>query len=364
MSLFSFVEICYDIGGEMCMKEIVNPLLEWYQNNSRVLPWREDSDPYHVWISEVMLQQTRIEAVIPYYERFMTELPTIFDLSQVEDDYLMKLWEGLGYYNRARNLKRAACEIVEKYQGVFPGDFASILSLPGIGEYTASAIASICFSLPEVTIDGNVLRVYMRLTNCDDNIDLMSVRKKVRLSLMKIVPKESGIFNQALMELGEVICLPNGMPKCDICPLREFCKARVHHTFLDLPVRKPKALKKNQNYTVLLLTCGNKVALRKRVNTGLLQDLWEFPNIYGKLDRKEVIQYLIDCSITVEKITSSISYIHIFTHVKWQMNSFLVEVLEECDEFVWVDMSELLKNYALPGAFQPFLKVLMEGVVI
>lgn len=345
------------------MKKIVDPLLNWYKETRRPLPWRKDIDPYHVWISEVMLQQTRIEAVIPYYERFIRELPTISDLAQVEDDKLMKLWEGLGYYNRARNLKKAAIEIVEKFNAKFPDNFEDIISLPGIGEYTASAIASICFSLKEVTIDGNVLRVYSRLENSKENIDEVKVRKRIRENLMKIVPKESGMFNEALMSLGEVICLPNGIPKCNLCPLKEFCKAREKHTFMALPVRKEKKERKSQKYVVLLLICGNKVALHKRDDAGLLKNLWEFPNLLGTYTKEEIKQYLLDCSMTVTSIKRSISYTHIFTHLKWQMESFIVRMEEESKDYIWLDLDAIIKEYALPSAFQPFLEAVRKEVI-
>lgn len=344
------------------MKRIVDPLLNWYQKTRRVLPWRLNKNPYHIWISEVMLQQTRIEAVIPYYERFMSELPTISALARVEDDKLMKLWEGLGYYNRARNLKKAAIEIEEKFNGRFPDKFEDIISLPGIGEYTASAIASICFSLKEVTIDGNVLRVYSRLKNSKENIDEVKVRKSVRESLMKIVPKESGMFNEALMELGEVICIPNGIPKCNLCPLKDFCKAKEKHTFMNIPVRKEKREKKNQKYVVLLLLCGNKVALHKRKDSGLLKNLWEFPNLLGTYTKEEVKQYLLDCSMTVTSIKLSGSYTHIFTHLKWQMESFIIKVEEESKDYLWLDLDTIIKKYALPSAFQPFLEIVINEV--
>lgn len=345
------------------MKEIVRPLLKWYQKNKRKLPWREDLNPYHVWISEVMLQQTRIEAVIPYYDRFIKQLPTIYDLAKVDDDKLLKLWEGLGYYNRARNLKKAAMEVVLKYNGNFPNSFEKILALPGIGEYTASAISSICFSLPEVTIDGNVLRVYERLMNGYDNIDEISVRKKIRLELMEIIPPtKSGEFNQSLMELGEIVCLPNGIPKCNICPLSRFCKAREKHTFLHIPVRNPKKEKKIQKFTVLLLICGDKIAIHKRGDKGVLKNLWEFPNVSGFYSEEDILQYLIDCSFEVNSIICSISYNHIFTHLKWQMQSYLVRVANMQSDYSWVNMSELLNTYALPSAFQPFVKEIEKEV--
>ena len=201
------------------MKKIVSPLLEWYSKNKRELPWRKDKDPYHVWISEIMLQQTRIEAVKEYYKRFMDKVPTIEDLSKIEEDELLKLWEGLGYYNRARNLKKAAVEIMEKYQGKFPSQYEEILTLPGIGEYTAGAISSICFQKKEVAVDGNVMRVYARVCKQDIDVTDSKVKKEVGEEIRKILPDTPGDFNEAIMELGETICLPNAIPKCMECPL-------------------------------------------------------------------------------------------------------------------------------------------------
>lgn len=233
--------------GEMSMKQIVKPLINWYYQNKRILPWRNDKEPYHVWVSEIMLQQTRIEAVIDYYQRFMESFPTIESLANADLDKLLKLWEGLGYYNRVKNMQKAAQVIQNEHQGKFPTSYPDILALPGVGEYTASAIASICFSLKEVTVDGNVLRVYMRVNNCYDNIDDMAVKKEVRKQLTQILPEDSGSFNESLMELGERICLPNGCPKCGECPIRSYCKAWKYDSFLELPIRKEKRRKK-KNY--------------------------------------------------------------------------------------------------------------------
>ena len=200
------------------MKKIVEPLLEWYKENKRSLPWREDKDPYHVWVSEIMLQQTRIEAVIEYYKRFMKRIPDIKRLSLIDEDELLKLWEGLGYYSRARNLKKAAISIVDQYNGIFPCTYEEIKALPGIGDYTAGAISSISFSLKEVAIDGNVLRVYSRINNLDIDVSDLKVKKEVGYQIKKILPSNSGDFNQGIMELGETICLQNGTPKCMECP--------------------------------------------------------------------------------------------------------------------------------------------------
>ncbi len=340
------------------MKQIVTPLLEWYDTNKRDLPWRKDTDPYHIWISEIMLQQTRIEAVISYYQKFIKEVPNILSLSQISDERLLKLWEGLGYYTRARNLKKAAHIIIEKYQGNFPNTYKELLLLPGIGEYTASAIGSISFSLKEATVDGNVLRVYMRIHNCFDNIDELKTRKQVRNNLNTIIPDRSGDFNQALMELGEVICLPNAEPKCNRCPISKYCKAYQNNTYKSIPVRNEKKQKKEEKYTILLFSYQNKIAIEKR-KEGLLSHLFQFPNIEGHLSLTELKKHLQDQKIKYHHIQKEISYTHIFTHRKWNMVAYYIELTEEQD-FHFVSLEELEKKYPLPTAFQPFRKIVKE----
>lgn len=342
------------------MKEIINPLLYWYQKNKRELPWRRDKDPYHVWISEIMLQQTRIEAVISYYQRFMKEIPTISDLASIHEDRLLKLWEGLGYYTRAKNLKKTAMIIQEQYQGEFPNTFKEILSLPGIGEYTASAIGSISFSLKEATVDGNVLRVYMRIHNSYENVDDVKVRKRVRENLQTILPHNSGDFNQAMMELGEVICLPNGMPKCEMCPLSKYCKSYHEKTYMKIPVKNKKKKKKLEHYTILLLTYQNQIAIEKRKNKSLLSGLYQFPNIEGHYNISHIKQYLEEHKIKYKNVQKKVKYTHIFTHKKWDMNSYQIEVISKynLNHYKWVTLEELDRFYSLPTAFQPFRKVL------
>ncbi len=346
------------------MKKIVTPLIKWYSKNKRLLPWRIDKDPYHVWLSEIMLQQTRIEAVIGYYQRFIKELPTIKDLATCPQDRLLKLWEGLGYYNRVRNLQKAAQIIIEQYENHFPNTYQQILELPGIGEYTASAIASICFSLKEATVDGNVLRVYMRLNNCYDNIDDIKVRKMVRKELIKIMPEDSGNFNEALMELGETICIPNGIPKCEECPLRNYCQSYQNKTYLALPIRQEKKAKKEENYTLFLFVFNNEVAIEKRKNSGLLHNMWQFPNIENLLTLSQAKSYLKNLNISAPKIEKSISYTHIFTHKKWNMSSYIVMLDEKpiFNEAEFVSFEDLEKIYAIPTAFQPFKNALKEKV--
>lgn len=350
------------------MEQAVSTLITWYRENKRSLPWRIEPSPYHVWISEIMLQQTRIEAVISYYFRFIEQLPTVFDLARVDEDKLLKLWEGLGYYNRARNLKKAAQIIVEQYHGEFPSTYSAILALPGIGEYTASAIVSICFSEPQVTIDGNVLRVYMRVYDCYENIDLLATRKRVRQHLMTMIPKQAGEFNQALMELGEVICIPRGVPKCHICPLHDVCLGRKRHTFLSLPVRSPKKEKQVENYTVLLIKNRDKYAICQRDDTGLLANMWQFPMLPDDYSQEEVRGYLNDCGYAVSSLRMAISYTHIFTHKKWKMTSYKVEIDSDTTVFeqgkekcCWASLEELISKYAIPSAFLPFLNFLIDS---
>ena len=331
------------------MKDCVDLLLHWYQQNQRSLPWRKDKDPYHVWISEIMLQQTRIEAVIDYYERFMKRLPTIQSLSEIEEDELLKLWEGLGYYSRARNLKKAATMIMNQYHGQMPRTYAEILSLPGIGDYTAGAISSICFNLCEVAIDGNVMRVYCRVNDLDLDTSDLKVKKEIENEIKNILPLESGDFNQGIMELGEVICIPGGVPKCEICPLKNKCLAHKNHHELEIPRKIIKKDKKEEYYTVLILECNGLYALRKR-ETGLLKNMWEFPNIEGELSIKEIKNRIPN----ILEIHKGITNTHVFTHKKWFMKSYIISVKELDTSYIWVSSDSIKTNYALPTAFMPF----------
>ncbi|MBR3210816.1 MAG: A/G-specific adenine glycosylase [Bacilli bacterium] len=339
------------------MKKYVDLILNWYLENKRDLPWRKDIDPYHVWISEIMLQQTRIEAVIDYYHRFMKRLPTIQALSEVEEDELLKLWEGLGYYNRARNLKKAAIIIMKEYHGKFPQTYEEILSLPGIGKYTAGAISSICFHLPEVAVDGNVMRVFCRINNKDWDIADSKIQKRIGEELKKNLPQDSGNFNQGIMELGEVICIPGGMPKCDLCPLKYHCMAHLKNRECLIPRRNVKTKVSEEEYTLFLLKCGDKFALHKR-EVGLLKNMWEFPNEKGFLTYEEVRKRIPHIS----SIELSITNIHIFTHKKWFMNSYKIEVEKEFGSYQWVNISDIEKNYALPSAFMPFFEEIKKDI--
>ena len=223
------------------LEQLPGLLLPWFAEHRRDLPWRRDREPYHVWLSEIMLQQTRVEAVRGYYLRFLERLPDIAALASAPEDVLLKLWEGLGYYSRVRNLQKAAQCVMEQHGGEFPQELSAIRALPGIGDYTAGAIASICFEAPTAAVDGNVLRVILRLTVCADSPADVRVRRRIGEELSAVYPAgHCGDFTQALMELGATVCLPNGAPQCGACPLRALCEAHAQGTELQFPTKPPK----------------------------------------------------------------------------------------------------------------------------
>ena len=336
------------------MKKMSGTIVKWYQENKRKLPWRKEKNPYYIWISEIMLQQTRIEAVMGYYERFLHSLPTVKDLAEVDEEKLLKLWEGLGYYNRARNLKKAAQIVQEKYNGKMPKNYSELLELPGIGEYTAGAIASIAYDEPVPAVDGNVLRVVSRVVASQKDVLEAKTKKEFTEKLQKVMPKQAGDFNEGLMELGERICLPNGEPICDKCPLQEICLAKKKNLTDSIPVRNAKIKRKKEQKTVFLLECENQIAIRKRESTGLLANLYEFPNVDGKLTKKEIEKILRDWKLQVKSMEKVGTHHHIFSHVEWDMVGFKVFVENVNDKFIWVEMQELWEKYAIPGAFSKF----------
>ena len=341
------------------MQRYSRSLEDWFLKNRRILPWRRDKNPYHVWISEVMLQQTRIEAVISYYERFMEALPDVFSLAMVSEDKLLKLWEGLGYYNRARNLKKAAIKIVEEYGGIFPTTYSEIIQLPGIGEYTAGAISSICFGENQVTVDGNVMRVFTRFYNDSSNISKDSTKKKIHDTLLSMISGDAGNFNEGLMELGEVICIPNGMPKCDVCPLKEGCLSYQNSNYYLFPVKDEKKVKEEVDMTVIIPIWQGKTLVRKRKSPGLLHNLYEFPNMVGNKSIEEIREWSLEFGI-VENIKKSIYYTHVFTHKKWKMQAYFVTLESVNCQDMFYRISEVEERFALPTAFSPFLYQLKE----
>ncbi len=352
------------------LQKIRRPLMRWYEENARVLPWREHPSPYHVWVSEIMLQQTRVEAVKSYYRRFIEALPDVKALADCPQDQLLKLWEGLGYYNRVRNMQKAARLVCEKYGGELPGDYELLLALPGIGSYTAGAIASIAFDLPVPAVDGNVLRVLARLTGFSEDIAKPSVKKEIAEALKKVMPKKgSGIFNQSLMELGALICLPNGGPDCDVCPLQFLCRAKREGTQTQLPVKSPKKKRRAEERTVLLIKDSSHAALMRRKDEGLLASLYELPNFEGRLSEKEAINITSILGFSPIRITPLCEANHIFTHIEWHMSAYQI-LVEDKDggtyaskegNIYFLEPEEIRRNYPIPSAFSAYSRKIFEN---
>ena len=332
------------------------PLLDWYNIHKRVLPWRGTRDPYQVWVSEIMLQQTRVAAVMSYYLRWMEELPTVADLAAVNEEKLMKLWQGLGYYSRARNLRRAAQAIMADFGGVFPDRWEDILTLPGVGDYTAGAVASIAFGQPVPAVDGNVLRVAARVAGISGNILDPAVRKDIRARISAAMPPDRpGEFNQALMDLGATVCLPNGAPLCGDCPLAPLCEANRLHLQDKLPVREKKKSRRVEDLTVYLLLRDGTVALRKRPDTGLLAGLWEFPHTPGALAEDAAGSAVTAWGLTPLDWQKKLTARHVFTHVEWHMTGYVLSVRGENRDLFWANRAEL-EQLAVPSAFKKFLE--------
>lgn len=344
------------------LDRIAEPLLAWYDRGRRILPWREEPTPYHVWLSEIMLQQTRVEAVKPYYERFLKELPDIESLAGVEEEKLLKLWEGLGYYNRARNLKKAAMQIVIDYDGVMPGTYEELVKLPGIGSYTAGAVSSIAFGNPVPAVDGNVLRILARLRMDDRDILDAKVKKAVEEELAVVMPTDRpGDFNQALMELGAMVCIPNGMAKCEECPWKELCQARKEDRVLEFPKKAPKKPRSVEEKTILVLQDAEKVALHKRPAKGLLAGMYEFPWLEGHRSEKQVLEYLEEMGMKAIRIRKLEPAKHIFSHKEWHMTGYAVRVDElaglgrdKKEPFLFIDPAETKDKYPIPSAFAAY----------
>ena len=342
------------------LKELPSLLLTWYEDNKRDLAWRRDKEPYHIWLSEIMLQQTRVEAVKGYYSHFLQKLPTIADLANADDDLLSKLWEGLGYYTRVRNMKKAAQKILQEYGGVFPNSYDQVLALPGIGDYTAGAICSIAFDMPTPAVDGNVLRLIARLTDDDTPIDLPAYKKQVRSALSEIYPPDAGTFTQALMELGATLCGPNRKPDCEHCPCRAICKAYKNASAERLPIRLPKRARRTEEMSVFILSCDGAYAVQKREDTGLLAGLWQFPNVAGRLDLQEALETLKQLGLRPVELMRQTQKKHIFTHITWDMHGFYIAVAERSGCFTWRTMEQINADTALPTAFRQFFDTLTD----
>ena len=372
------------------LRQLVEPLQNWFEEHARILPWRENPTAYYVWISEIMLQQTRVEAVKPYFDRFVRELPDVKALAECPEDKLLKLWEGLGYYNRVRNLKVAANQILENYEGEIPSEYEELLKLKGIGHYTAGAIASIAYGKRVPAVDGNVLRVISRVTADDSDIMKQSVRNSMekallelmncgsvdeKLEVTKLIPS---VFNQALMELGATVCLPNGAPHCEECPWKELCEARKRDRIAELPVKKKAKARRIEEKTVFIIKDGEQLALHKRANKGLLAGLYELPNVEGYLSEKEAIAYIEAQGYIPIRIQEVCDSKHIFSHVEWHMKGYVVFLQAQefpkmkqkdvsdidaqnrivPEDWIFVEVEETKENYAIPSAFVKYTEYL------
>ena len=333
-------------------------LVPWFLRAKRDLEWRNDPTPYRVWVSEIMLQQTRVEAVKPYYDRFLTALPDVASLAAVDETRLLKLWEGLGYYRRARNLQAAAKKIVHDYGGVFPSDYDGVRGLPGVGDYTAGAILSIAFGKPFPAVDGNVLRVVSRVAASREDTDSPKIRKELTAALAAVYPAgQCSEFTQSLMELGATVCLPNGAPLCLTCPLAGICLASQHGLTDEIPVRKTKAARPVKEFAVVVLRdAAGRFAVRRRPGTGLLAGLYEFPNLEGHPDETALKK-----AFHAVRIVKSGTAKHVFTHVEWDMTLYLAETGDPPDGFEWVSRDSLHSETAIPSAFKAALKLALDA---
>ena len=332
------------------LEQLPIPLLLWYRDNARVLPWRSDPTPYGVWVSEIMLQQTRVAAVLDYYRRFLDAAPDPAALAALPEDQLMKLWQGLGYYSRARNLQKAARQIMDDFGGVFPDTYEGLLTLSGVGEYTAGAIASIAFGVPVPAVDGNVLRVVARISGDGGDIARPDTKARMRAALQAVLPVDApGDFNQAMMELGATVCLPNGVPQCARCPAASICLAHREGTTDRIPVKAPKKPRRIEDRRVYLLFHENAVALRRRSPKGLLAGLWEYPNAPA-----DEPNFLNELGLAPQGLTLAAVGKHIFTHIEWHLTALAGELPGDRlpPGWVWADLSQLREIYALPNAFQ------------
>ncbi len=355
--------------------QIVSPLLDWFAENARKLPWREDVSPYNVWISEIMLQQTRVMAVKDYFARFVRELPDIEALANVTEERLLKLWEGLGYYSRAKNLKRAAIIVMEEYGGRLPEKAEELLKLPGIGPYTAGAIASIAYNQIAAAVDGNVLRVMARILGDRSEINKESVRRDYEKRLVRVMPRDfPGAFNQALMELGALVCLPKGNPHCADCPAAQLCLARKENSFDKLPVKAAKKPRRIEERTVFLSEGEKGFFVRRREKSGLLSGLWEYPSVQGKKTEEEVRTMF--CGDMVKEILPLGAAKHIFSHIEWRMLGYYVKLRQfspQSEKICFqngeergimnyildcfpVDFEKLRADYSIPAAFSAYQK--------
>ncbi len=347
---------------------LIEPLLNWFAGHARVLPWREEPTPYRVWVSEIMLQQTRVEAVKPYFERFTKRLPDVKALAECPEDELLKLWEGLGYYNRVRNMQKAAIQVMEAYGGKLPADYEELLKLKGIGSYTAGAIVSIAYQIPVPAVDGNVFRILTRVSADDTDIMKPSFRTLLEKELREVMQgmEMPGAFNQALMELGATVCVPNGAPLCEQCPWNSLCLARKEERIAELPVKTKAKARRIEKRTVLVIRDNDKVAIRKRPEKGLLAGLYELPNVEGRYSQDEIVHLVKEMQLSPIRVQKLENAKHIFSHIEWQMEGYAILVEEAgfdteaekmaANNLIFVDAEKSQENYAIPSAFAAYAK--------
>lgn len=352
------------------MIEAAPALIDWFSRNARILPWRvldekKRPDPYRVWISEIMLQQTRVEAVKGYFTRFTERLPDVQALAEIPEDQLLKLWEGLGYYSRARNLQKAAKLLMKEYGGKLPDNAKELLKLPGIGDYTSGAIASIAFRQSVPAVDGNVLRVvsrildsHMDITKPDTKAEITHILQEV-FSAVPQAEERPDLFSQSLMELGATVCIPNGAPQCLCCPVKEQCQGFANGTAAMLPVKEPKKARRIEEKTVLLLRFEGKIAIRKRPDQGMLAGMWELPNLDGHLSPEEALAAFGIPTEHLEKVVSLGNAKHIFTHIEWMMTGWEITLSAPSsfpDNWLWKSPQEIHAEYPIPSALKAYSK--------
>ncbi len=349
----------------MEVKQFQKDLMNWYEKEARDLPWRREPSPYGIWVSEMMLQQTRVETVIPYYNRFMEAFPDVFALALGEEEQLLKLWQGLGYYARARNLKKGAEMVVKNYHGKIPENREELMKIPGIGPYISSAIASMAFQKPVASLDGNLYRVLARIYLWEEEINSVhSKRALAQLAENLLCQDKPGDFNQAMMDLGATICIPNGAPMCGRCPVNEHCKAYSEGKTDSIPVKTTKKPRKILNKTVFLVRYLNYVVLRKRPNSGLLAGLWEFPNVDGNLSWEQAQKFLRIGGIISGDFHEIGDSKHVFTHLEWKMKGYEIVIndripftgIEPYNHWQWVELEVLHQEYSIPSAFRDYVK--------
>ena len=372
------------------LKQIILPLGRWYQKNKRDLPWRGEKNPYHTWVSEIMLQQTRVEAVKEYYTRFLRELPTVRDLASCPEDRLMKLWEGLGYYSRVRNMQKAAIQIMNRFGGRIPEDAGTLKTFSGIGDYTAGAIASIAFDRPQAAVDGNVLRVLTRVLADPSDISRQKYRKEVERTLTETMTQElpgddsqnpvmPGDVNQGMMDLGAMICLPNGTPKCPECPLLKWCRAHEQNKETDFPVKAKKKPRRTEERTILVVRDGDRVLLNRRPERGLLAGMYEFLNLAGTLSEEEALLRVKELGLPALYIRRLQDSKHVFSHIEWRMTGYEIrigafpdrrtaKIEEDIGEqaesgLFFAEIDEIRRKYAVPSAYRAYADALSPGRV-